>query len=279
MRAGYVPPRRYSASQDRGVVSTPSPMITFVVALGILLFELGFFMPWLTLRPSIMLEAIGESVGLIFGDGMGIFDKIAENLVIHLSGWDLATGVTMEDLLPEGPFGLMMRASFQDPQMLDLLSQNVLPPLVWLLPLPLLALGNLLFLLMSRTGRGKGFVLVSGLASLLGLLVYLVFVSGMRKSLVQQMSQDIEWQFLGMLIEIRVGSGVWISLLGTFLWLGGIVGYLSTSPRVPKSPAVFPSRSSFLPHASSRHLDKARFERRRGSRRKSRRIGKFTPWK
>ena len=194
--------------------------------LGALMVLVGFFLPWLKVQPTSVVGDLGSMLGSELGIG-DVLGNAVGSLVIEVNGWNLATGITMDDLVPSKGWGALVRlgAAF-DPEAEQFFSQRLTPPMVWLFVLPLLALIGMVVLLVSR-GEGAGVVSLLGVIVLIlvgvHIILFYVGVKGDTHAMENALSSD-EALFLflsSLLIEVKLSVGMWLSLIGSMLWVGG----------------------------------------------------------
>ena len=257
--------QRTTASLSAGYV------LTFI---GVLLALIGFWLPWVVIRPKSMFGDILSLFGSALG-GIGGFGRhLAEATSIHFSGWALSTGVTAGDLMSQigGGWGQALTSMSQaDPSTAAALSQQVISPMVWLFLFPLLAIIALILLFMAA-GRGVPKpVLILGITTLVLISASLLLTHIFMQKAMSQMSRDPSFAIanaLGQaLMETKIGTGVWLIIIGSILWIiGGIVapstGHIH-SGRTPRRPSYSHRAGTSLSQRRSRRPVTRRIRSRR----------------
>jgi len=233
---------------------------------GAVLVLIGFWLPWVIIRPKSVLGDIVGGVGDVLGLGGGLGHHLVESTSIHFSGWALATGVTVGDILSQigGGWGEYIAAIGQqvDPESNAILAQPFIHPLVWLFIFPLLAI--IILLLLFKTAR---FGEVSKAVPLLGLAVFVLFSAhillvhaGFQKAI----EENPEVVISTALMEIKPGMGAWFILVGGFLTIVG--GFIAPSPS-PRGRRLSSSRRLPYSRGSSGTLLRNRRRPRRSLKR------------
>lgn len=217
-----------------------------VVLLGSVLVILGFFLPWLVVKPTNSLSSVTNLTGSAFGDALGIgglghlLEGVTRSLTIHIAGWKLATGVSLKDLwLSNGWGALLLSGASQDPEIQGAFSTWVIPPLVWLFAFPLLAVVNVVILFISM-GRApyKIITIIGGVLLLLiigHIIVFYVSVHAVKAQAQRQLlsstsDQDLLANLGALLLNLQAGIGAWVTLIGALLWVVGAGSLISAAP-------------------------------------------------
>ncbi len=262
--------------------SASFPIGHVLVFTGAVLVLLGFFLPWITIRPSHTLGALTHIFGSALGSelGMGGLGRLTggltKSLVIHATGWKLATGISLQDLLPSNGLGdLIQMGASLDPKAAETLSTSLVPPLVWLFLFPLLAIFSMVMLF---TGGGrtmpKPVIIIGGLTFFLIVAHILLFYVGIHaakqnaRAHFDLSSDEAILTYLGAaLIKIQVGIGAWLTLLGSLLWTGGaaVAASAETAGSRNRRPPVRRSgqRTSLFGRRTGYHSPRTYASRRR----------------
>jgi len=186
-------------------------LLVLLASLGTLALVVGFFSPWLIID-------LGDSASLLGGilsGGLGISQFDLSNLLrVEINGWDIVTGITTRDFL--GPFGSLVDT--MDP---SIMQQRITPPIPGYLFLPLVGIALLVVILYGKlewrflvVGGGISIFLTSiGIYFLFLLAVY------MLKYNIQLYNQDFLSMIMLGLIQFKIGSGVYLILIGGIFWL------------------------------------------------------------
>jgi len=215
-----------------------SSRLYFVTVVGALMVLIGFFLPWVSVRPSEVASAFGRLLGEALGAGGGI-GHMVESLEIEFSGWDLATGLTLQDFLPSHGLGeLFIAVLASDPEGSQILDRRVTSPMFWLFLSPLLALLTISSLFL-RGGRGRGtWVGVSGgIVFVLISLHIVLFYFGWKSTI----SENLEYRLAAVFSEIAMGSGAWLTIIGSTIWVVG--AFVAHSPGRRRYGDTLPRRT------------------------------------
>jgi len=217
-----------------------------VVLFGSVLVILGFFLPWLVVKPTNPFSSMANLAGSALGDALGagglghFLEGITRSLTIRISGWKLATGISLKDLWLSNEWGsLLLSGAPQDPEVQRAFSTWVIPPLVWLFAFPLLAVINVVMLFASMGKAPPKIMTIIGGALLLlivaHLIIFYVSVHAMKAEAHRQLlsstsDQDLLANWGVLLFNLQAGVGAWTTLIGTLLWVVGAVTLTSAIP-------------------------------------------------
>lgn len=259
------------------------PVGQILVLLGSIVVFAGFFLPWITVRPTSTLGDLGEIAGSALGSSLGfgglggIVRDITKSFVVNLTGLDLATGVTVDDMLPSGAIGSFARIGASlDSESSATLSQRVLAPLLWLFVFPLLGVAGAGLSFSMRRGGALKLLTVLGFVVLVLMIIHIIVLEvGVHRSLQSALHSsspdDALLSYLASaLIKVKVGVGAWLTLLGSLIWVAGaattpatVSGGRRGSRRIGGSPsASYASRPRRFRSARTRSTSRRRRFRR-----------------
>ena len=219
---------------------------------GALLALIGFFLPWIVLQPS----KLALSVGDLFGDFGGLLTGGLESIRLQVSGAHLAVGITFKQLIKmTGDLGeTFLMFAGDDPSM----SERLVPPLVWLFLFPLSSLvgwGLMIWDGVRGKPRQAVAVTVIGVVVFVFLALHVLAISIGWHTLLKQIAEDPDMGFLvtpeGALITLKLGSGIWLLIFGSFFWMaGGGLAWWGKREEALAAPAPTPRETNILPRRS-----------------------------
>ena len=184
------------------------PRIIVLIGAGIVIF--GFFLPWVEAKPSAEIME-GASTSLV-----------------KLSAWDLATGVTVSDLLH-----WQVEKEVMPDFIRRVLSYRVVPPLVWLFIFPFIALIGILIDFIAEDYFAFKALLILGIFVLLSDVLHIVLIEkGIHTVVIyslqhaESVGRVIMLYLVALLVDFKASIGVYVSIGGSIIWLLGAVAGL-----------------------------------------------------
>ena len=191
-------------------------LFLLLAGLGTLALIIGFFSPWLIIDFGSFASVVGGMLSGAFGAPQVDLSNL---LRMEMNGWDMATGITIGDMI--GKFGPLLSNPLVSGVDASVAQQRVWPPMPSYFFLPLISV-TLLVMGIYKNPKMNFLVFGGGISLLLGavgaFLVNMVTLRAWEYGMQWLSEQDYVLGLIASLIQVKMGNGIWLVLVGGILW-------------------------------------------------------------